>query len=63
MIIKRCIICIAGTDFLDGKLELTKDRNKALVFTGKKNAKKMVDWLKKRGVFSISLIEVDSKGA
>lgn len=58
MIVKRCIICIAGTDYLDGQLNLTKNRDKALILTGKKTAKSLVNFLKQKGVTKISLIEV-----
>lgn len=58
-IVKRCIICIGGTDYLDAKLGLTKNRADALVLTGKKTSKKLMKWLKSKGVFKIALIEVD----
>lgn len=58
MIIKKCIICIGGTDYLDGKLNLTKDRTNALALSGKRTSKKLVKWLKSKGVFNISIIEL-----
>jgi hypothetical protein len=58
MIIKRCIICIGTSDFITNDLTLTKDKSKALVLTGRKVAKGLVNYLKKNGVTKISLIEV-----
>lgn len=59
MKIAKCIICIAGTDYLDPKLELTKSRADALPISGKRNAKKLKAWLEKQGVSKVSLIEID----
>lgn len=58
MITKRCIICIGTDDFITTDLKLTKDKTKALVVTGRKVAKGLVNYLKKNGVTKISLIEV-----
>jgi hypothetical protein len=58
MIIKKCIICIGGTHFLDAKLTLTEQRADALAFSGKRTSKKMVKYLKSKGAFNISIIEL-----
>jgi hypothetical protein len=58
MIIKKCIICIGGTDYLDAKLSLTKQRADALVLTGKRTSKQLVKYLKSKGGFNISIIEL-----
>jgi hypothetical protein len=57
--IKRFIICIGGTDYIDKALKLTTSKDDAFVVVGKKVAKGLVDFLKKRGVSAISLIEVN----
>jgi predicted transcriptional regulator YheO len=58
MTIKKCIICIGGTDFLDANLGLTKIRANALALSGKRTSKQLVKWLKSKGVFNISIIEL-----
>lgn len=58
MIIKKCIICIGGTDYLDAKLNLTKVRADALALSGKRTSKQLVKWLKSKGAFNISIIEL-----
>lgn len=57
-VVKVFIICIAGADYVNRDLKLTKSRAEALPIVGKRVAKSMVAYLKKSGVKQVSLIEV-----
>jgi hypothetical protein len=58
MIIKKAMVCIGGSHYIDAKLGLTTNKADALVISGSKNIKQLIKYLKSKGVFNITLSDV-----